>query len=199
MHLGRREQLLLLLFALAVVFGLGAKYALHRQAAADRPAVVEEEKPPAVCVHVAGAVYRPGVYRLPQGSRVLDAVRRAGIRPEADVDTLNLAQLLEDGQKVVVPARLPAQDQLPAGHGNPFTAPIARNGTGGGAMGGRLNINTADAAALETLPGVGPALAQRIVAYREAHGPFTAVEDLLNVPGIGEKKLAQLREHVTIH
>lgn len=198
MEFGRREQLILLLLAVAVAFGFGAKYALNRQRVVEGPAVVTE-KPAAIYVHVAGAVYHAGVYRLTQGSRVLDAVRRAVPRPDADVDALNLAQPLEDGQKVVVPARLSAQGQLPAGAGNPFAAPVAQDGSISGATGGRLNINTADAAALETLPGVGPALAQRIVAYREAHGPFTAVEDLLNVPGIGEKKLAQLREHVTVH
>lgn len=198
MEFGRREQFVLLLLAVAIAFGFGAKYALNRQRVVEGPAVVTE-KPTAIYVHVTGAVYRPGVYRLAQGDRVLDAVRRAVPRPNADVEALNLAQPLEDGQKVVVPARLSAQGQIPAGAGNPFAVPVAQGGSISGATGGRLNINTADAAALETLPGVGPALAQRIVAYREAHGPFTAVEDLLNVPGIGEKKLAQLREHVTVH
>ncbi|MGQ9513360.1 ComEA family DNA-binding protein [Thermodesulfitimonas sp.] len=198
MEFGRREQLILLLIAVAVAFGFGAKYALNRQRVVEAPAVVTE-KPAAIWVHVAGAVYHAGVYRLTQGSRVLDAVRRAVPRPDADVDALNLAQPLEDGQKVVVPARIPVSEQLPAGTGNPFAGPVTHDSSSGGVAGGRININTADTAALETLPGVGPALAQRIVTYRQTHGPFTTVEDLLNVPGVGEKKLAQLKEYVTIH
>jgi len=198
LEFGRREQLVLLFVALAVAFGLGAKYALHRQRALAPPAVVSE-KPAAIYVHVAGAVYHPGVFELPQGSRVRDAVRRATPRPDADVDALNLAQLLEDGQKIVVPPKASPQGrEFPADTGNPFTVRAPQRTSGSGIARLRLNINVADAAALEALPGVGPALAQRIVAYREAHGPFATVEDLLNVPGIGEKKLAQLREYVSV-
>ncbi|MEW6771544.1 MAG: helix-hairpin-helix domain-containing protein [Bacillota bacterium] len=201
MHLGRREQLLLLLFALAVVFGLGAKYALTRQVPVEEPAVVEEEKPPEICVHVAGAVYHPGVYRLPYGSRVLDAVQKAGLRPEADMDVLNLAQVLEDGRKVVVPPRTPPAEPGAAASGNPFA--VAAGGAtasgSGAAAGEKVNLNTADSRALEELPGIGPALARRIIEYRTANGPFSSVDELLNVSGIGEKKLAQLRDHVTVH
>jgi competence protein ComEA len=201
MHLGRREQLLLLLFALAVVFGLGAKYALTRQVSVEEPAVVEEEKPPEICVHVAGAVYRPGVYRLPYGSRVLDAVQKAGPRPEADTDALNLAQVLEDGRKVVVPPRTSPAEPGAAASGNPFAVAAGGAATSGSgaAAGGKVNLNTADTRALEELPGIGPALAQRIIEYRTANGPFSSVDELLNVSGIGEKKLAQLRDHVTVH
>lgn len=197
MEFGRREQLILLLLAVAVAFGFGAKYALHRQRAVEEPAVVAE-KPKEIWVHVAGAVYHPGLYRLAEGSRVFDALRRASPRPDADVDALNLAQPLTDGQKVVVPAKLPAVEQLPAGEGNPFAAPLPARKAQNVAVAGKVNINTADAVALEALPGIGPALAQRIVAYREANGPFTAVEDLLNVPGIGEKKLAQFRDYIVV-
>ncbi|MEW6448318.1 MAG: ComEA family DNA-binding protein [Bacillota bacterium] len=203
MHLGRREQLLLLLFALAAVFGLGVKYALHRQVPVSQPAVVEAEKPVGICVHVAGAVYHPGVYRLPQGSRVLDAVKRAEAYPDADLNALNLAQLLEDGQKVVVPAKVPlAGPAEPAGPAasNPFTAPARGRNVSAGASTpeDKVNLNTADAAALEDLPGIGPALARRIIEYRTDSGPFSSVDDLLKVSGIGEKKLAQIRDYVCV-
>lgn len=197
MHLGRREQALLLLFALAVVFGLGVKYALQRQVALEQPEVAVEEEPLEVCVHVAGAVYHPGVYRLPQGSRLLDAVKKAEARPDADVDGLNLAQLLEDGQKVMVPEKAPPLELGAPAPNNPFASTI-RVGTSTNSVNSssKININTADSRALEELPGIGPALAQRIIDYRTADGPFLSVEDLLNVPGIGEKKLDQLRNHV---
>jgi len=200
-HLGRREQALLLLFALAVVFGLGVKYALNRQVAAvEEPAVtVEENPPPEICVHVAGAVYRPGVYRLSQGSRVLDAVQEAGARPDADLDALNLAQLLEDGQKVLVPVRMPPVEPGGAVTENPFAC-TGGLGTAAGTVsrGSKININRADARALEELPGIGPALARRIIEYRAANGAFSSVDELINVAGIGEKKLAQLRDHACV-
>jgi competence protein ComEA len=194
MNLGRREQLVLLLLAFAVVFGLGAKYALHRQTPVSQPAVEEREKPLEVSVHVAGAVYHPGVYRLRAGSRVIDAVQEAGGACwDANVDVLNLAQILEDGQKVLVPVKVPA-GEAPAA--NSFVSPpVAGAATVSGTL---ININTADARALESLPGIGPALAQRIVEHRAANGPFTSPDDLINVPGIGEKKLDQLRDYICV-
>ncbi len=196
MNLGRREQLVLVLLALAVVFGMGAKYALHRQMPLSQPVVERRETPLEVSVHVAGAVYQPGVYRLRAGSRVLDAVQEAGgPLPDANVDVLNLAQILEDGQKVLVPVKVPAGETPTA----PFVSPAFGTAAGGNAVSGTLiNINTADARALESLPGIGPALAQRIVEYRTANGPFTSPDDLVNVPGIGDKKLVQLRDYVCV-
>lgn len=201
MNLGRREQLLLLLFAFAVTFGLGAKYALHRQVEVNPPAVERKERPPEVRVHVAGAVYRPGVYCLPQGSCVLDAIQRAGgACPNADVDVLNLAQPLEDGQKVLVTVKAQAGGPVSPVSPNPFAAaPGGKVAAGGNRnLPSKVNINTADASTLESLPGIGPALAQRIVEYRTANGPFASPGDLVNVPGIGEKKLAQLRDYICV-
>ncbi|MEW6573849.1 MAG: ComEA family DNA-binding protein [Bacillota bacterium] len=199
MHLRRREQALLLLFALAIVFGLGAKYALHRQVEAEQPEIAVEKQPREICVHVAGAVYRPGVYRLPQGSRLLDAVQKAEARPDADVNSLNLAQVLEDGQKVMVPEKAPPVEFGAPASNNPFTVTVGpRTSSSMVTNASRININTADARTLEELPGIGPSLAQRIIEYRAANGLFSTVDDLINVPGIGEKKLAQLRDHVCV-
>ena len=131
-------------------------------------------------VHVSGAVAEPGLVSLQSGSRVADAVVAAGgALPGADLGSLNLAAPLVDGQQLVVPYLVPTNG-----------VPVASDG--------RVRINTADAAALEGLPGVGPVLAQRIVAHRDAHGPFATVEDLLDVPGIGESKLAALRDSVIV-
>jgi competence protein ComEA len=138
-------------------------------------------------VHVGGAVRRPGLYRLTDGARVDDAVRAAGgVLEDANLDALNLAARVKDGEKVLVPAESgPGEDQAPGG-------------PGGSAQGGAINLNTATLADLETLPGIGPALAQRILDYREKNGGFRAVEDLLEVPGIGTKKFEELREHVAV-
>lgn len=149
---------------------------------APPPTVLEVLSPVAaertITVHVSGLVARPGLVSLPAGSRVADAVIAAGgVHGEADLAALNLAAPLVDGQQLIVP-----------GSG---VAPSAAGTIG-------IRVNTADAEALDGLPGVGPVLAGRIVAHREAHGPFTTVEDLLDVPGIGESKLAAIREVVVV-
>ncbi len=132
-----------------------------------------------ITVHVAGAVASPGVVQVAAGCRVGAAIAAAGgVLPEADLARVNLAAPLADGQQVVVP-RISVDEGAVAGDG-------------------RVRINLAGADELESLPGVGPVLAERIVAYREEHGPFTVVEDLLDVPGIGEAKLAALREAVLV-
>ena len=128
-------------------------------------------------VHVLGAVPRPGLYVLHEGDRIVDAVAAAGgFTDDADRGALNLARLLADGEQLIVPV---------AG-----ATPVAAPGT---TASGTVNLNTADAATLDMLPRVGPAMATRIIDYREANGPFTALEDLLGVTGIGDKTLEGLR------
>ena len=147
-----------------------------------------------VTVHVAGAVRRPGVYRLAPGARVDDALRRAGgPRGRADLAAVNLAAKLEDGRQVLVPERASA---APA-----HTAPAGAASAGGAsaaAGGAPINLNTATLEQLDTLDGIGPGLAQRILDYREQHGGFTRVEELGEVPGIGAKRLATLTPLVTV-
>jgi competence protein ComEA len=143
-----------------------------------------------VVVHVAGAVLRPGLYRLPTGSRVADALEMAGgPRPRADLDRLNLAARLIDGQRVAV-----ARRGEPAPPGPVDAGPVA-DGT---PPGGPVDLNTAGAAELETLPGVGPATARKILEERSRRGGFRSVRDLLGVPGIGERRFAELRDRVRV-
>jgi len=147
----------------------------------------EEEQPVGerqMRVHVAGEVQQPGVYSLAVGERVVDAIAAAGgVTSAADADRLNLAQPVEDGMRVFVPARAQAADD---------------GGKEAAAADGLLDLNTASLAELQGLPGIGPALAGRIVTYREEQGPFQHVSDLLNVPGIGAAKLATLEDLVTV-
>ena len=153
-----------------------------------------------VVVHVVGQVRRPGVQHLPVGSRVEDAVKAAGgATPKADLARVNLARVLVDGEQVRVPA--PGDPDPPVGGvGGSSGGGGAAPGAGGGAAGtsGPVSINTADLAGLDTLPGVGPVLAQRILDWRGEHGRFTTVDELGEVSGIGEKLLAQLRPLVTL-
>jgi competence protein ComEA len=146
-------------------------------------------------VDVAGAVRRPGVYTLPAGARVLDAVRRAGgARHGAQLAAINLAARLVDGQQIVVPQAVVA---AAAGAGTPGGgAAAAADAAPGGPPSAPISLGSATPEQLETLDGVGPATAQKIVAYRTEHGGFRSVDDLANVPGIGPKKLAAIRPHV---
>ncbi len=142
--------------------------------------------PAGVYVHVAGAVAAPGLYRLQAGARVVDAVAAAGgLAADADPAAVNLARPVSDGEQLHVPR---VGEQPPASAG-------AQGGVGAD---GTVNLNTADLAALDTLPRIGPAIAQRIIDWRDEHGPFTSVDDLLAVPGIGEKMLAALRDLVRV-
>lgn len=150
----------------------------------------------ALVVHVAGAVLQPGVYSLPPGSRVIDAVNAAGgVGTKADVDMVNLARTLVDGEQVYIPTR----EQTRGGG----AAATGRAGTGAGAAAvgvvptGKVNLNTATQVQLEALPGIGPALAARIIEHRTLNGPFLAPEELLGVSGIGEKKFAEIKDLVT--
>ena len=140
-----------------------------------------------VVVHVAGAVAVPGVHRLPPGARVVDALDASGgLAPDADSSAINLAALLVDGSQVYVPR----VGEVPP--------PVPGAGGADAAAGGLVDLNAADVALLETLPGIGPATAAAIVDHRERHGPFASVEGLLEVRGIGEAKLAALRDLVRV-
>ncbi len=158
-----------------------------------------------VVVHVAGAVADAGIVTLPSGSRVAAAVERAGgAARDADLGRLNLARPVVDGERVYVP-RVGEEDPAPGASGTvaPSSGGGAGGGTGSGAgvgtgPGGTVDLNSADATTLETLPGIGPALAARIIAWREEHGRFTTVEDLLDVSGIGDAKFADLQDRVRV-
>lgn len=137
-------------------------------------------------VHVVGAVRRPGLYRLVEGSRVAEAVRRAGgATPKADVALINLAAPVADGAQIVVPSRVAA---APGGGGE---AGQARP------PGGKLSLARATEEDLDALPGIGPTTATKIVEYRQQHGAIASVDELDAVPGIGPARLEQLRELVT--
>ncbi len=144
----------------------------------------------ALVVHVAGAVVTPGVVELAPGTRVDQAIAAAGgPTDDADLDALNLAAPVSDGQQVYVPIE---------GETVPPAAPGSDSTIAGPSGGGLVDINTADAAALDTLPGVGPAIAARIIAYRDEHGPFASVEALTDVAGIGPATMDRLRDLVTV-
>lgn len=161
--------------------------------------------PPRLLVHVTGQVGAPGVVQVQQGARVIDAVQAAGgFGPDADQTTLNLARLVVDGEQVWVgrPGESPPVSAgSPPRAGMPSLQGGASGADGGGPGGGAppvLDLNTATQSDLESLPGVGPVTAGHILAWRDAHGRFTRVDELLEVNGIGERTLAQLEPLVVV-
>jgi competence protein ComEA len=184
---------------LLAIAALGLLLLRHSPAAAPVPAAALRVQDDAgsggsggrVLVDVAGAVHRPGVYSLHAGARVTDAVRRAGgARHGADLSAINLAQKLEDGRQVLVPKRAPGG----AAAATAATVP----GLPGSVPAPPVDLNTATLEQLDTLDGVGPATAQKILEYRLQHGGFGSVEELGQVSGIGPKRLAALRDHVRV-
>lgn len=181
--------------ALGVVCGLLAAGLILLVAAPPRGEAIRLLPPPTaapLAVHVNGAVASPGVYWLPPGSRVAQAIQAAGgALPQADEQALNLAAPLHDGEQVRVPTQAREETAWP-------TSEASRSLLAPSGAPSLININTATQSELESLPGIGPVLAQRIIEYRQAHGPFTRLEDLLNVPGIGPKTFERIKDLITL-
>jgi competence protein ComEA len=176
-------------------FTTGAQTA-RGQPAGGPASAVPATRAQALTVHVVGQVHHPGVLRLPAGSRVTDAIERAGgATTHADLSAINLARPLVDGEQVRVPK--PGEAVPPPGASGAAGTPGGTSGVAG-AGSGLVNLNTASQADLEELPGVGPVLAQRILDWRTEHGRFTTVDELGEVSGIGEKTFAQLQPKVTV-
>lgn len=166
--------------------------------------------PTAIPVRVAmqGAVQTPGVYALPKGSILQEAIQAAGgLTDKADVQTLNLAQLLNDGDQVIVPELAPTRPPTSTtGPGTPTptldaalaATPAATGAATGLAPGTLINLNTATLAELDSLPHIGPTIAQRIIDYRTAHGPFTSIQQVMNVEGIGPATYQQIKDFITV-
>ncbi len=141
---------------------------------------------PALIIDVTGEVVSPGVYELPAGSRVIDAIKAAGgARAKAALSDLNLARIIKDGEQIYVDPIYKAGASI-------------RTGSKAAVPRGPININRASASELDSLDGIGPVIAKRIIAYRTTNGAFLAVEDLLKVSGIGDAKLAQFKEKIRV-
>jgi len=201
-----------------VVAAVGARYVVLPKAAGPaggEPLVLAVASPPAaspaaaaspsaaadVVVYVCGAVKSPGVVRIPAGARVADALALAG-GPEAraELAAVNLAAKVVDGQQIVVPERgaTAAAGSSAGAAGGAASGSVAAAGGSATAPGAPVNINTASLEELDTLDGVGPATAQKIIDYRSASGPFKVVDDIKNVSGIGDAKFAAMKDSITV-
>lgn len=226
-NLEKKHQVLLLIIVALVIMGSGYKLFLQktgdpegqdlflaaemqeREGAGESPAPGSNDAEE-IMVHVIGAVEKPGVYKLPAGARVIDAVNMAVSSAGARLDLLNLAAPLPDGEQVVVWSEEDYQRFMAQEGGNAASGPPAAGLFSGGAgvssltlAGGNglglININTATQLELETLPGIGPALAGRIIEYRQTRGRFLSPADIKNVSGIGDKKFAEIENKITVN
>jgi competence protein ComEA len=211
---GRYQQLVVGI--LLGLFATGVLLVVARRPPGHPVQLLDPPTPVPVRVHVTGAVAAPGVYALPRGSIWQDAIQAAGgLTSLADVSRVNLAQPLVEGDQVNIPAATPTPTPAPptatprpthtVGPGTPSPTPeptatptpvppTAASGSGGD----KININTASAAELEALPRIGPALAQRIIEYRAANGPFQRIEDITRVRGIGPATFEQIKDRITV-
>lgn len=143
-----------------------------------------------IIVDISGAVRTPMVIKLPEGSRIDDAINGAGgLTDKADISEVNRAQILEDGQKILIPEKNADQGGKQISSGSAVTDTISNE---------KVNINTADADLLETITGVGPATAEKIIRYRNSEGPFRKIEDIQNVSGIGSKTFEKMKDEITV-
>ena len=191
--LSRGEIAGLIVVLVAILGGAGLWYARSlpkpvtiAQAGPGAPVSSASPSPTVtIIVDVAGEVRQPGVYEFAEGDRVIDAIERAGGQlPKADLSLLNLAAPLTDGTQILVPTAGPPGAVVPGGTTGSST--------------GLININSASATELETLSGIGEVLAATIIEYREQNGPFAAVDDLMDVSGIGPATLEEIRDQVTV-
>ena len=186
-----KKSLWILLLLLAAI-AMGTIYGSYAQESAvvlDEAGREEGGTASNITVYVTGAVNKPGMVTVKEGARVGDAINTCGgLLPTADQEHINMAQVLKDGEQVKVPER---QASLPKEKDQ-------KAGKRGGEASGLININTADEKELDSLPGIGPAMAKRIIEYRETEGNFQRIEDLKKIKGIGEAKFAKIRDKICL-
>ena len=195
----RKSILILLLIVLAVAGGtyygcyMQEKESIQLDAASQTVTQGGSQEDRAeITVYVTGAINKPGVVTVREGARTADAVKACGgLLPTADGEKVNMAQVLKDGQQVRVPEKQAGSSALPANTGKASSAVKTK-------ADGPININTASAEELDALPGIGPAMAKRIIEYRETEGAFTAIEDIKKVKGIGEAKFEKMNDKICL-
>ena len=189
---------------LLIIFAAGARFGAYLHHDGQTVTAGEDTSAGVVKVDIKGAVSNPGLYQLPAGSRVEDALAAAGALADAEPQMLNMAALLVDGSELIVPYQQGEIDwnALAASRGGVYygveTAAAATGSSGGNAMVGVININTATVEELQQLSGIGEVKAQRIIEHREQNGPFVTIEQIMNVSGIGNATFEKIREHICV-
>jgi len=206
-NLSNQEKITIILLLIVIIIGGGIvlsksinnedNFTINRalDISEDKPAM-QIEIPP-VIIHITGAVKNPGVYQLKSTDRIVDAVKIAGgATEEANLDLINLAALLKDGQKIIVPYKIYTEN------GEEISNNINNNTevmySSSSSISGKININTANANILQTLPGIGPVLSERILEYRNQNGLFGIIDDIKDVSGIAEKKFEGIKDLICV-
>ncbi|HUH96010.1 MAG TPA: ComEA family DNA-binding protein [Anaerolineales bacterium] len=196
------KNALYVLIGLMAGFVLAAVLLVVTRLPGGQPVTLEPAPTQApIVIQVIGAVVKPGVYSMPDGSRVQDAVNAAGgLLAEADPNSINLAARLEDGQQIRIPSVGGPSAAAPATARPPFSviSTPTQSVLPTAAPGRLVNINTATVQQLELLPGIGPVTAQSIVSYRQLHGSFQYIEDIMDVPGIGPATFDNIQDRITV-
>ena len=196
--MGENSKKIVFIIFLAIMIVLGSFYSFWQKNSVNESVSTGEvlpkeskvvvEKSSEIIVYISGAVNKPGVFKLPNHARVIELVTLAGgLALEADVSRINLAEIVKDGMHIHVAAKTVVQGVTDVG-----------NQSGKAKVDGKININRADKNELDQLPGVGPALAERIIEYRQTNGNFNDIEELKKVPGIGPSKFEKLKEKIIL-
>ena len=208
MNFSNQEKITIILILIVIIIGGGIvlykninnedNFIVNRSSdISENNPTIQKEVPPLI-IHITGAVKNPGVYQLKSTDRIVDAVKIAGGETEeANLDLINLAALLKDGQKIIVPSKMYNEN------GEEINKNINNNAeamysSSSGSASGKININTANAATLQTLSGIGPVLSERIIEYKNQNGFFGAIDDIKDVSGIAEKKYEGIKDLICV-
>lgn len=206
-NLSNQEKITIIFLLIVIIIGIGIilyknfnnedNLALNSPSNFSENNIAEKIEVPSVIIHISGAVKNPGVYQLKSTDRVVDAVKIAGgITERANPDAINLAALLKDGQKIIIPYKI--SNQVTVESDKNISKNIEEVYSSSSSSSDQININTADDHTLQSLPGIGPVLSQKIIDYRNLNGLFEVIDDIKDVSGIGEKKFEGIKDLICV-
>ena len=208
-NLSNQEKIVIIVLLILIIVGVGIvlnknvnreeNFTINRASdISENIPAIEKEVPPLI-IHITGAVKNPGVYQLKSTDRIVDAVKIAGGETEeANLDLINLAALLKDGQKIIVPYKIYNENGEEINKNIDNNAEVMYSSSSSDSMSGKININTANAIMLQALPGIGPVLSERIIEYRNQNGLFGVIDDIKDVSGIAEKKFEGIKDLICV-
>jgi len=209
-NLSNQEKIVIIVLLILIIVGVGIvlnknvnreeNFTINRASdISENIPAIEKEVPPLI-IHITGAVKNPGVYQLKSTDRIVDAVKIAGGETEeANLDLINLAALLKDGQKIIVPYKIYNENGEEINKNIDNNAEVMYSSSSSSdSMSGKININTANAIMLQALPGIGPVLSERIIEYRNQNGLFGVIDDIKDVSGIAEKKFEGIKDLICV-
>lgn len=206
-HLSNQEKITIIFLLIVIIIGIGIilyknfnnedNLAINSPSNFSENNIAEKIEVPSVIIHISGAVKNPGVYQLKSTDRVVDAVKIAGgITERANPDAINLAALLKDGQKIIIPYKI--SNQVTVESDKNISKNIEEVYSSSSSPSDQININTADDNTLQSLPGIGPVLSKKIIDYRNQNGLFEVIDDIKDVSGIGEKKFEGIKDLICV-